>query len=303
MVKRLAIALGFVLLFAFAAQTARADEPPGAKLFATYCGACHGAGGKGGFAPAIGDEKYLSSHSDDVIARITGDGVAAKGMPAWSKAKGGTLTDAQIADIVAYLRSPASTSASTSATAPVVASGNYAQTRMTVAQSTNTEGRAVVNVVLLKSDGAPAVGMPIVFERVTMFGNMELGTVKTDTSGTASLVLDIESQVALQVDTHFKGNPSLGSSAGRIVVQSQAVSSAHGTPNLNNVRLSISDEPLLPPEGNLVTPNPPLVPTLLFVSVVLGVWSIYGYVVSQVVGIWKSKPNARQENTLTHKAH
>jgi len=303
MFKRLIIALGIVALVLFAAQTARADEPPGAKLFATYCGACHGVGGKGGFAPAIGDEKYLGSHSDDGIAQITGEGVTSKGMPAWNKAKGGTLTDAQIADIVAYLRSPASASATVAA--PAVASNaataEYAQTKMTVTQSFNAQGRPVLNVRLLRNDDTPVIGAPIVFERATTLGTMDLGTYKTDKLGSATLVLPDVPQAARQVDIHFQGDKNLGSSAGKIVLQS-AVAFSSETINLRGVQMSISDEPLLQPEGSLITPNPPLVPTLLFALVVLGVWSMYGYVVSQVVGIWKSQPNPRRENTLTTKA-
>jgi mono/diheme cytochrome c family protein len=67
MFRRLAGLVGFAFLFARAAQPARADDPPGAKLFATYCAGCHGAAGKGGFAPAIGDEKFLSAHEDAAI--------------------------------------------------------------------------------------------------------------------------------------------------------------------------------------------------------------------------------------------
>ena len=74
MLKRI-LALGIVvLIFAFAAQPARADDPPGAKLFATYCAACHGAAGKGGGAPAIGAAAYLNAHDDATITQITTDG-------------------------------------------------------------------------------------------------------------------------------------------------------------------------------------------------------------------------------------
>lgn len=305
MFKRLIIALGVVSLVLFAAQTARADDLPGAKLFATYCAECHGVAGKGGFASAIGGEKFLGSYSDEVIAQITGDGIMTERMPAWNKAKGGKLTDAQIADIVAYLRSLSSASTTAAAPAPVVASNadlvEYAQTKMTVTQSFNADGQPVLNVQLLRSDDTPVVGAPIVFERSTTFGNMDLGTVTTDKLGAASLVLLEVPESARLVDINFKGDTKLGSSSGKIVLQSAAASTFENV-NLIGVRMSIGDEPLLQPEGSLITSNPPLVPTLLFTLVVLGVWSTYGYVIFQVIGIWKSKPNTRRENKLTTKA-
>lgn len=306
MFKRLIITLGIVSLVLFAVQTARAEDLPGAKLFETYCAACHGVAGKGGSALAIGDEKYLGSQSDEVIVQITSDGIATKGMPAWNKAKGGKLTDAQITDIVAYLRSPSSASATAAAPTPVVTSNTapveYAQTKMMVTQSFNADGQPVLNVRLLRSDDTPVVGAPIFFERSTTFGIMDLGTVKTDKLGAASLVILEVPASARLVDIHFKGDIKLGSSSGKIVLQSAAASSFANV-NLSGVRMSIGDEPLLKPEGSWITSNPPLVPTLLFTLVVLGVWSMYGYVISQVIGIWKSKPNPGRENKLKTTAH
>ncbi|MBI5304483.1 MAG: cytochrome c [Chloroflexi bacterium] len=302
--KILALFVALVSLSVYLAPIARADDPPGAKTFATYCAACHGAGGKGGYASAIGDEKYLGGHSDDAIAQITGEGIVAKGMPAWSKAKGGSLSDAQIADIVAYLRSRTASSASAPAPAPesTTTDAAYAQTRMTVTQATNAEGSALVNALLQRNDGSPVVGASVAFARVTTLGNLDLGTVKTDNSGNATLFLGAVPEAAREVDVNFKGDKNLGSSAGKIVLQQPVVASASSPLNLGGVRLSVGDEPLLPPEGSLVTPNPPLVPTLIIALVVLGVWSAYGYVVSQVVGIWKAGSSAKRENTWTTRA-
>ena len=49
------------------------------------------------------------------------------------------------------------------------------------------------------------------------------------------------------------------------------------------------------PDGNLITPNPPLVPATLFALVVLGVWSMYAFVISQIVGIWRLRGDDRHE--------
>ena len=297
---RLVLIISFILALFAAAQAVRADDPPGAKLYTTYCGGCHGAQGSGGFGPAIGGDKYLNNNSDEVIARITGEGVAGKGMPAWSKSNGGSLADEQIEEIVRYLRSLGSatssastTSPSSTTTEPVTAAADYAQTKMAVTQSTNARGEVVVKATLKKNDDTGVSGVPIAFRRVTLYGSIDLGSVKTDNSGTATLTLNTLPDSGREVDADFKGNSRFGSSAGKIMLQPQVVesASASGNPNPYGVRLSLEDVPLLPPEGSLITPNPPLVPTAIFASVVLCVWATYGYVVSQVVGIRRSKPS------------
>jgi hypothetical protein len=214
------------------------------------------------------------------------------------------LSDSQIEDIVAYLRSLSTTSVAAPAptSAPVVTMVEYAQTNMTLTQSTNAQGVTVVNAHLQRNDGAPVVGAPLAFARATVLGEMDLGTIKTDNGGNATLFLDTVPETARIVNVNFKGDKNLGSSSGKIALMPPIVASSSDIPNLNSVRLSVGDEPLLPPEGSLITPNPPLVPTLMFGLVVLGVWSIYGYVVSQVVGIWKSKPNTRRENIISTKS-
>ncbi|GEM_PF-3167707 len=296
-------------LFLFAAQPARADDPPGAKLFATYCAACHGAAGKGGAAPAIGSDAYLTANDNAAIAQATSDGVVAKGMPAWSKSKGGALTDDQIADIVAYLRALAQTTAPGPAVAPTPAqparssaNAEYAQTRMTMTQSPNADGEMVLVATLEKFDGSPVSGMVVAFSRATTFGTVDLGTAKTDSRGNATLVMREQPERARYITATFKGAKTLGSSAAMLALEKPAVAISAGDLNTAGVRLSIDEEPLLAPEGSLITPNPPLLPTLLFGLVVLGVWSTYGYVVSQVVGIWKSGRDHQRENVLAPKA-
>lgn len=303
----LAMPTVFVLLFAFAAQTTRADDPPGAKLYATYCAACHGAGGKGGFAPALGSEKYLNEKDDAAITQATREGIVAKGMPAWGQSKGGALTDDQIGDIVAYLRSLYPTLAlasgtTTAAPAPTAVAqpgttGVVVQTKLAVTQSIGAEGETVVNATLKTYDGTPVGGAAIAFSRATTFGVVDLGTAKTNANGIAALTLAQVPAEAREVTAAFKGDKNLDASAARIALQPRRVASASGDFNVDNVRLSL-DEPLLAPEGSLITPNPPLVPTTIFALVVGCVWAMYGYVISQVVGIWKSGRNAPRENTL-----
>lgn len=296
MAKRLLILIGVVSLFLLNVLTVRADDPPGAKLYATYCGACHGAAGKGGFAPAIGSSDYLTAKDDATLVQITGEGKAGSGMPAWNKSKGGTLTDVQIKDIVAYLRSLAPSSSNTPA--PVVTTTNtslrvFMQTKMTLVQSATADGRPLLNVNLKEYNGTPVEGVAISFTRATMFGVVDLGTAKTDAAGNASFVVDELPTQARQVIASFKGEKDWDSSEAKIAVELPAVASAQQV-DLGNVRLDI-DEPLLAPEGSLITPNPPLLPVTLFLAVVGGVWAVYLYVVYQIYGILRlgtQKPRA-----------
>ncbi len=307
MLKQFIVALGIIALAVIAVQPAGADDVPGASLFDTYCAGCHGAAGSGGAAAAIGSQQYLSSHTDEELAQITSDGIEGQGMPAWNKAKGGALTDDQIAAIVAYLRSlssPSSTPATEAAPAPTATPApvavKYSTTKMTVSQSYNDDGKRLLTAQLRRSDDSAVAGAAIVFQRGTTFGTVDLGTVKTDQSGAASLVILEVPESARVVDILFKGEPSLGSSAARVVLQ-PTLASVLANGNRGRVQMSLGDEPLLSPEGSLITPNPPLLPTLLFLLVVLGVWSMYGFVVYQVIAIRNSKPSTRSGYPMTRK--
>ncbi len=295
------------LVLTMFAQTAWADDPPGAKLFQTYCASCHGEAGKGGFGPAIGTEKFLGGHDDASMIKTTSEGVAAKGMPAWSKANGGSLSDDQIAEIIAYLRSlspgssstvatSAPTAVPTSATAPTVAV--IVQTRLTLAQATGKNGSVVLKATLTGEDGKPIEGAAISFSRATSFGNLDLGSAKTNSQGLAALTVAEVPSAARQVVAAFKGDKSSAASqsALRLEPSDQAVA-ANGA-EVNNAQLSM-DEPLLSPDGSLITPNPPLVPATLFVMVVLGVWSIYALVVYQLFRVRKAGVVENKVNTLT----
>lgn len=304
MFRRLAVLVGFVVLLMLAAQPARADDPPGGKLFTTYCAGCHGAAGKGGSAPAIGDEKFLSVQDDAAITRSTTEGVTAKGMPAWSKAKGGTLTDSQIADIVAYLRSLApGASAQTvpvSPSAPQAATNIvFVQTKIEISQSVDANGNTIVTALLKEYNGYPVAGETIAFSRPTLFGALDLGTAKTGANGIASVTMT-DTPESGQIAAVFKGDKSWDASSTQVALEPRAAASSNNF-NVSGVRLSVGDEPLLAPEGSLITPNPPIVPVLLFVGVVGCVWAMYAFVVSQVVGIWRAGRVAERKNTITWK--
>jgi len=78
----------------------------GATLFNITCASCHGASGYGTpLAPALNNALFLDVTSDAQIRQIIAMGVSGTVMPAW----GGRLSDAQMNDIIAYLRSFAPT--------------------------------------------------------------------------------------------------------------------------------------------------------------------------------------------------
>ncbi len=299
MLKRIIVLTSLIALFLPAAAVVRADDPPGAKLFATYCAACHGASGRGGFAVAVGDRPYLDAHGDDALTQAIMNGTA-KGMPAWGKAKGGTLTDDQIADIVAFLRSLATPSSSVqtqSAPAQPATAQVFIQTKLALAPAASADGGIVLDASLTEYTGYPVIGAKVTFARKTMFGDLDLGTAKTDNAGHASLFTS-EIPNGTEVVASFQGDKNLNPSQAKIAMDVPAIASAApDSVRTNLIRLSV-DEPLLQPEGSLITPNPPLVPTTLFILVVLGVWMMYGYVAYQLVAIRRRRRKEAGSNTL-----
>lgn len=74
----------------------------GQQLYSLVCSQCHGAQGFGtALAPALNSQTFLSQTPDEAIRQIIAGGVTGTAMPAWS----GYLSEADIAAIVAYLRS------------------------------------------------------------------------------------------------------------------------------------------------------------------------------------------------------
>jgi len=77
----------------------------GAQLWGLNCAACHGLNGEGVDAPALNSQEFFQGTSDEQIAGIVRGGVPGTAMPAWWNEYGGPLTDQQIAEVVAYIRS------------------------------------------------------------------------------------------------------------------------------------------------------------------------------------------------------
>lgn len=93
--------------------TLAANVTAGKSLYQQYCGACHGAQGKGNGPAAAAmqpkprdhtDGTYMNRLSDMHLRKVIGEGGAAVGrsplMPSWNT----TLTPEQIGDVIAYLR-------------------------------------------------------------------------------------------------------------------------------------------------------------------------------------------------------
>lgn len=89
------------------------SEPPppheeGFKLYAKYCGFCHGPQGEGYVSPAanaLSNQDFLATASDDFLTQAIAMGRTDTKMSAWSDAYGGPLNNAEVQQLVAAMRS------------------------------------------------------------------------------------------------------------------------------------------------------------------------------------------------------
>ena len=104
-------------------EPAPAPEPPtagpasaaaGAPHYATFCASCHGPTGNGDGPVAAGlnpkparhsDSAYMGALSDDYLFKVIKQGGVAVGKSPLMAPWGGTLSDADIRDVVAFVRS------------------------------------------------------------------------------------------------------------------------------------------------------------------------------------------------------
>ena len=77
----------------------------GSELFEGSCESCHGVGGSGAVAPAIGSKDFLESADDRQITQLISSGVVGTEMVAYSNDLGGPMTIQEINAITTYLRS------------------------------------------------------------------------------------------------------------------------------------------------------------------------------------------------------
>ncbi len=73
-------------------------------LYNQNCAGCHGANGRKGAAPSIGDPVYLALASDDAMRLVISKGRPGTAMSAFAQKEGGMLTDAQVEAIVHGIR-------------------------------------------------------------------------------------------------------------------------------------------------------------------------------------------------------
>ncbi len=93
---------------------ANADAAAGEQHYKTYCASCHGLRGEGDgeLAAALpvqpakhSDAAYMTALSDEHLFTVVKKGGAAVGKSALMAGFGGSLSDEQIWDVVAYVRS------------------------------------------------------------------------------------------------------------------------------------------------------------------------------------------------------
>lgn len=93
------------------AQLYQSNLETTAALYAQYCSLCHGLQGQGLQGPKLNNNPDVNKLSNDDLTRIISGGIANPSdpktllMPAWLDAYGGSLTEEDISDLVAFIRS------------------------------------------------------------------------------------------------------------------------------------------------------------------------------------------------------
>ncbi len=108
------LALSVALLLSQLGTAQAADVAKGEATFTSYCAGCHGQSGKGdGPAAAalnpkpknLADPKVIGKLSDKYLTDIISKGGAAVGKSALMPPWGGTLKEADIQNIIAFIKS------------------------------------------------------------------------------------------------------------------------------------------------------------------------------------------------------
>ncbi len=104
----------FTTVLVLGAALAKGDPAKGKASYDQMCASCHGAAGKGDGAAAaalnpkpkdLSDKKYVSGLKDDYIKKIIKEGGPAVGKSPLMPPMGGSLKDADVENVMAYVRS------------------------------------------------------------------------------------------------------------------------------------------------------------------------------------------------------
>lgn len=84
-----------------------ADPRGGSELYKNFCAGCHGADGRGEWAPELNNREFLSAASDGFLQATIARGRSGTAMRSFGKGAGGVaaLSSRQINDIVSHVRS------------------------------------------------------------------------------------------------------------------------------------------------------------------------------------------------------
>lgn len=80
------------------------DAQRGLTLFLRNCNGCHGMNGRGGIAPEIGNPVFQQAATDAFIVTTIQNGRVGTAMPAFQRKDAPALSDQDVADVLAYLR-------------------------------------------------------------------------------------------------------------------------------------------------------------------------------------------------------
>ncbi len=116
--RRFAAGRSLILLASLAAGCSKSAAPTGegppvrsdrvtdfSILYGRHCAGCHGADGQFGPAPPLNDPLFLAIVPDEVLHKMVAEGRPGTPMPAFSRKKGGTLTDEQVRAVATGIKS------------------------------------------------------------------------------------------------------------------------------------------------------------------------------------------------------
>jgi mono/diheme cytochrome c family protein len=106
----LAVVVSSVSPVTLSAAVAAGDARHGETIFLRYCQGCHGPDGRGGgkgFMPHVGPlarKGYIETVPDEYLAAVITEGGLAVGKSAYMPSWRTTLTEQDIADVIAFIR-------------------------------------------------------------------------------------------------------------------------------------------------------------------------------------------------------